>query len=515
MTTVPDNDNHSESHEPQRSLQDVPNAPGVYVFRNASGEVIYVGKARSLRKRLRSYFQPSRLRTADPRLRSLIHSIASYEILPVRSEAEALLLESRLIKQYAPRYNVDFRDDKRFLLIRVDPTEPFPRLRLTRIRKDDQCLYFGPFPKAGVLRETVDILIREFGLRSCAARNPDAETYRHCLEDVLKQCCRPCIDETSPEEYRQRLDAALDVLRGRSQDLCDRLRHQMQQYAENMCFEEAARLRDVLQNLESLRGPGVRTFERTTLARSDIGRERVQALQEALALAAPPNIIECFDISNIMGRFAVGSMVCFREGRPSTRDYRRYRVRTVEGADDFAMMHEVLRRRYSRLTAEGRPLPDLIVVDGGLGQIRAALSALADVGVAGPSVIGLAKKHEEIYTPGSERPLRLPRHHPGLQLLQAIRDEAHRFALAYHQSLRRRRIADSVLLEIPGVGPKRRQALLKAFGSVRRLREASPDEIAAALPGIGKETARKICTYLREHAPRSGKSRNDSNSASS
>ncbi|NOY81222.1 MAG: excinuclease ABC subunit UvrC [Kiritimatiellaeota bacterium] len=483
--------------------QDVPNAPGVYVFRSDAGAVIYVGKAKSLRRRLRNYFQPSRKLTADPKLRSLIHSIASYETITVRSEAEALLLESRLIKQYAPRYNVDLRDDKRFLLIRVDPTEPFPRLRLVRVRTDDNCLHFGPFPHAGALRGTVDFLVRRFGLRSCgASTRPGPADYRHCLKDVLKDCTRPCTGGVSEAEYRQRLEAALDVLRGRARSVLSELEAAMKSAAQRRRFEEAARFRDVLRNLQAQCAPGRRSFERAVLPRPGTGPAQVLALQQALGLDRAPSVIECFDISNISGRFAVGSMVCFRDGKPATNDYRRYRIRTVEGVDDFAMIREIVRRRYGRLLKDRRPLPDLIVIDGGPGQVNSAMAALSELNCPPVPLLGLAKKQEHIYLPGAGPAVALPRTHPALKLLQSLRDEAHRFAISYHRDLRRRRISNSVLSEIAGIGPKRRQALLQAFGSVQRLRCRTPAEIAEAVPGLGMSGAARVCEYLHRHNPK-------------
>ncbi|MBN2451367.1 MAG: excinuclease ABC subunit UvrC [Lentisphaeria bacterium] len=481
------------------AAQDVPNRPGVYIFRNAAGEVIYVGKATSLRKRLASYFQPSRARQADPKLRALIHSIGQYETMVTATEAEALLLESRLIKQYHPRYNVELRDDKRFLHICVDPAESFPRLQLVRLRKEDGRIYFGPFPRAGVLRQTVAFLCRRFGLRSCAVREPGPDALKHCLDPIIRDCLCPCRGSVTPEEYGKHLEQALDVLRGDSRQLVGELRQVMEQAAADQQFERAAELRDVIGNLRAVSQPN-RAFGRTTLdavRRPD--RDAVQMLARALGLAREPKVIECFDISNISGRLAVASMVCFREGRPSSADYRRFRIRATRGPDDAAMMHEAVHRRYTRLVREQRPLPDLVVVDGGRGQLAAALEALAEAGVPSTTVLGLAKRQEEIFLAGGAEPLTLPRHHPGLKLLQAVRDEAHRFANAYHRSLRRRRIANSVLYEIPGIGAKRCAELLRTLGSAQNVRDASPETIAAAVPGLGLKLAGRIVAYLNAH----------------
>lgn len=479
------------------SAQDVPSSPGIYVFRNTAGEVIYVGKAKSLRKRLSTYFQPSRVRCADPKLRALIHSIAQYECHPVASEAEALLLESRLIKEYHPRYNVDLRDDKRFLHICIDTTEVFPRLRLVRIRKDDGRLYFGPFPQAKVLRQTLDFLSRRFGLRTCPGRSPDEEDYRHCMDRRLRYCKCPCIGKISPDEYGERVQGAIDVLNGKDTCLIDELNGQMREAAQNLQFERAASLRDMVDNLRSVCDPSRRVFTRATLQIPSFSpAEAVQHLAEELGLQKRPDHIECFDMSTISGHFAVGAMVVFRGGQPSRQDYRRFRIRRAESTDDTGMMKEVLERRYGRLVSEGVSPPDLIIVDGGRGQLSAAIAALAASTIGPIPVLGLAKKQEEIILPGRRDSVVLPRHNPALRLLQSVRDEAHRFANSYNRELRRKRIADSVLSEIPGIGPTRRTQLLKAFGSVRKLAESSVAEITERVPGIGTELAGQIHDFL-------------------
>ena len=480
------------------STQEVPNEPGVYVFRNSSGKVIYVGKAKSLRKRLASYFQPSRLRSADPKLRSLIKSIAQYELHPVKSESEALLLESRLIKQYSPRYNVALRDDKRFLLIAIDVAEPFPRPVLTRIKREDGRLYFGPFPRAGAARQTVRFLSAFFGLRACSPRIPDEQTRMHCADRIVRRCSRPCTGDVSADEYRRRVDRLVAALGGELAEVEDALQRDMKQLSDRRKFEEAARVRDILENVRYVAEVEKRrSFERATLRpHRDAAGSGVESLGKALGIRRAPYVIECFDISNIGGRMAVGSMVCFREGRPSTRDYRRFRIRTVEGSDDFGMMREVISRRYSRLLSEGQALPDLIVVDGGAGQLSAALSALNDIGCPPLPVLGLAKRQEEIYLPGRSEPVMLDRHEAALKLLQSARDEAHRFAVSYHRELRRKRIANSVLDGIDGVGEKRREQLLREFGGVSRLRKATAEEIAARVPGLGQALASKILESL-------------------
>ena len=481
------------SHPVRRfSPQDVTLSPGVYVFRNSSGEVIYVGKARSLRKRLSSYFRPSAVARADPKVRALINSIASYEVFPVKTESEALLLESRFIKEYAPRYNVSLRDDKRFLLICVDPTETFPRLRLTRLRKDDGRVDFGPFPRAGALRQTLRQVAAHVGLRTCSARLPTPETRRRCIHRSFSQCSCPCTGKVTAAEYASRLDAAYSILRGETSAFVDHVRTEVRRLAGLRRFEDAAHLRDVLENLKAVCSPHDRRFSASIIQTGKPTDAGLLELQELLSLASPPRVIECFDISNIGGRLAVGSMVCFRDGRPSPRDYRRYRVRAPEPTDDAGMLRHVVARRYQRVCREGLPVANLVVIDGGRTQLAAATDALALAGMSVPAVLALAKKREEVYVVGRDLPLLLARTHPALRLLQALRDEAHRFALSYHRQLRRRRIRESVLCEVSGVGPKRQALLLGAFGSLRGLAAATPEQIAVGVPGLGLSLARQI-----------------------
>lgn len=487
----------SPSH-PVFHSQDVPRSPGVYVYRNAAGEVIYVGKARNLRSRMSSYFRPSGALRSDPRRRALIHSITSYEIFPVATEAEALLLEAQFIKQYTPRYNVELRDDKRFLLICVNPSEPFPRLRLARIRRDDNRLYFGPYPQATALREAVQFLSVRYRLRTCNVSEPNPETHRHCLEQVIRGCLCPCIGGVTPAKYGEHLAEALAVLRGESGPLLAELTATMQSEAAAMDFEGAARTRDVLSCLKAMAEPTRRFINQTITRRNASSNpEGLKALQEILGLPSPPLLMECFDMSNISGSLAVGSMVRFRNGRPATAEYRRYRIRSEEASDDTAFMREVLTRRYGRLLREGEAFPDLVLVDGGEGQLAVAVDVFAGLGATAVPLLGLAKKQELVIRPDVAEPLELPRDHAGLKLLQAIRDEAHRFANAYHRALRNRRITDSILNDIPGIGAKRRQQLLSACGSVREIARLTPEQLAASVPGFGKDTAARVIAYLQ------------------
>ncbi len=475
---------------------DIPARPGVYVYRDRFGTVIYVGKASNLRRRMSHYFQPSQARRADPKLRSLIHSIDRWEIFPVKSEDEALILESRFIKEYAPHYNILLRDDKRYPMLKIDRNERFPRVRLTRIRKKDSCLYFGPFPHGSAMRRLAEYLTRRFGLRSCKAESPGEEEFRHCLAGTVRDCCRPCVGGVTEEEYRERVDRVVAVLNGEIREVAEELRQKMAKAAAEKAFEKAAAFRDILGNLQSL--VRTRSFEHAELP-NEAGMEAVADLQKALRLPNVPHVIVGFDISNLGTTFAVASLVCFREGRPDKASYRRFRIKTVEGQNDFAMMNEVVKRYFSRLLREQRPLPDLLMVDGGKGQLHLALDALISIDCPPFPVVGLAKRNEEIFLPGRSEPVVLDRNRPALKVLQALRDEAHRFAVSYNRQLRLKRIAESLLDEIPGLGEVRRNALLKAFGSVAMIRKASPREIADRVSGIGPEFAETIHEFLRTH----------------
>ena len=480
--------------------QDMPNLPGVYVFRDRFNQVIYVGKARSLRKRLANYFTPSRERQADPKLRSLINSIAYLELHPVRSEEESLLLESRLIKTWAPRYNILLCDDKRFLLIKLDRQAPFPRLTLARLKKDDGATYYGPFPLAGALRDTVDFLTRRFGLRSCKVAIPGEVERKHCHNHIVRDCSAPCVLKVTPEQYREQVARLVAVIDGDVHDLVVEVEERMRKHAVAQQFELASRMRDVAQNLKTVFGARNRTFVHAPMSQYP-GPAGVAELGKVLKLANEPRVIECFDNSNIMGSFAVASMVCVRNGEPARQDYRHFRIKTVVGIDDFASMSEIVTRRYRRLLDEKRPLPDLVVVDGGLGQLGAAALSLDELGLAHLPLISLAKRQEEIFTLDQPEPILLERHQPALKLLQAIRDEAHRFAISFHRQLRSQRILDSLLDEIPGIGKTRREALLKAFGSVRQLRRQTAEEITAKVPGMGDKLAQELLDFLHKKHP--------------
>lgn len=554
-------------------LSTLPHKPGVYLMKDRFGTVIYVGKARDLRRRVSQYFHPSRRMGWDLKFNALVEAIADFDVHVVRSEPEALLLETRLIKEFRPRYNVSFRDDKRLLMVKVNLNDPIPNFTLTRLRKDDGARYFGPFASAGALRATLALMRRQFNLRGCRAFTPGEADYKHCLYAHLRYCTAPCIGNVTREQYLQQVRAACDFLEGHCRELREQLELEMRKAAAAQDYERAARFRDLIRDLEETTRK-TEKFERVpySLPLAVDAERDLAALASVLGLPAPPQRIEAFDISNIGPSFAVASMVSFKNGRPDRANYRRFRIKTVEGQDDFASMAEVVRRRYTRLLREcgagrsegvsdeaaagtascedgGEPipqelqrlveetrqqfrrrsraqkppsreteaggaeatgsrpaptpgrgaLPDLILIDGGKGQLNAACEELKKLGLEHIPVIGLAKEFEEIYQPGRSEPLRLGLDHPAVKLLQRIRDESHRVANAYNAQLRLRKISESVLDEFPGIGERRKAALLQKFGSVQRLR-AAPVEAIAAVPGIGEKFAAELKAFLEARA---------------
>ncbi len=478
-----------------RKLQDLPDKPGCYLLRDKFGQIIYVGKAASLRKRVPSYFRAATLRSAAPKIRGLIHSVADLEIIVLRSEAEAILTEGRLIKDYKPRYNTAFKDDKRFLMLRLDRSQPFPRLQTVRIRREDGADYFGPYASSRAARACLEFVEKHYGLRRCRPLIPGEADHAHCLDDIVRFCSAPCVRRISQQDYRARADEAAAFLRGERRESLECLENAMRAAAAAQNFEHAAALRDTLHVLRLALKPRERPEKFREFAR-DQAACGLDELANALSLPAPPRIIECFDVACISGAYAVAGMVCAVDGVPNPQRYRRFRIRTVSGADDPAMMAEAVGRRFARLAATRAECPGLLLVDGGLTQMNAARRALADLGFEHLPVWGLAKRYEELIGPDGTC-LRLSPDSAGLKMLQRLRDEAHRFANAYHRLLRARRIRESALDEIQGIGPARKEALLRKFGSVRRLAKASEPEIAA-VPGVGQALAAQIKAALAE-----------------
>jgi excinuclease ABC subunit C len=477
----------------KEKVRRLPDKPGVYLMKDRLGRIIYVGKAKNLKKRVSSYFTPSRAMTWHPKIRALIEMIADFDTMEVRSEPEALLLEGKLIKQWKPRYNTDFTDDKRFLLVRVDLTEELPRIRLTRIKKDDRSRYFGPFAHSGLLRKTLGQMRRQFGILLGDANPQKLPDGTWQLYDDVREELYGFQNITTPELYRQRVEDACQFLEGKSREWLETLREEMMASAGRQEFEKAAELRDVVFALEKTLAK-TRKFERdhpvTTPDDTAVGE-----LGTVLGLPAPPRIVECFDISHISGTFVVASMVRFTDGRPDKNQYRRFQIKSFVGNDDFRAMEEVVGRRYRRLKQEGMPFPDLVVIDGGRGQIGAALKSFLAIEVTPPALIGLAKKHETILFPDERAPLNLPLNSPALNLLQRLRDEAHRFANTYNADLRSKKIRESVLDDFAGLGDVRRAALMEHFGDIDRLKSASAAEIRD-VDGFGPKLAIELYEYL-------------------
>jgi excinuclease ABC subunit C len=622
---------------------DIPDTPGVYRFRDEHRRVIYVGKAKSLRQRLANYFQD--LANLHPRTRSMVTTAASVEWTVVSTEVEALQLEYSWIKEYDPRFNVKYRDDKSYPYLAVTMGEEFPRVQVMRGHKKKGVRYFGPYAHAWAIRDTVDLLLRVFPVRTCSAgvfKNA-ARTGRPCLLGYIGKCSAPCVDRVSPEEHRELADEFCDFMAGRTGTYLRRLEKRMTLAAEEMEYERAARLRDDIEALKKameknavvladatdadliavaedeleaavqifhVRGGRVRgqrgwvtdkveeittgalvehalqqlygeetgdavpkevlvpalpepvepvqqwlsgrrgasvslripqrgdkkalmeTVQRNaqqslvlhkTKRASDLTtRSRaLEEIAEALDLDSAPLRIECYDISHLQGDDVVASMVVFEDGLARKSEYRRFQIKSFGGQDDVRSMHEVLSRRFRRYLAEkertgewteeelkeddGRPKrfaypPQLVVVDGGQPQVRAAQRALDELGIDDIAVCGLAKRLEEVWLPGEDDPVVLPRTSEGLYLLQRVRDEAHRFAISYQRSKRAKRIRATPLDDVPGLGETRKQALIKHFGSVKKLRSATIDQICE-VPGIGRKTAETVAAALAQAAP--------------
>ncbi len=601
----------------QKKLRHLPSRPGVYLFRDARGEILYIGKAKSLRSRVRSHFSPE---PTSLKNREMLRRVSDVETIVVGSEAEALLLEANLIKAHHPRFNIQLRDDKRYPYIKVTVHEPFPRVFVTRRLLNDGSRYFGPYTEVGVMRHALEVIKRLFTVRSCRYDLPGEAPARPCLDYHIGRCAAPCVGLQSQADYRVMMDEVLDVLGGRTAGVRTRVESEMKSAAQSMDFERAASLRDVLAGLAGiearqramdlrggdqdvfglardgsqacvtrLRIRGGKLLGRETrffreleeepdgevlgaaasafylgqgeLGLTDLPREVLvpvdfedreslaevlseragrkvfllvpqrgdkrrlielaaqnarhlleeravlseavadraddilYELQHALDLKSVPRMIACFDISHTQGTEVVGSAAVFVNGEPAKSEYRRFRVRGAWGNDDFRSMREVVGRYLRRRIDEEKPLPELIVIDGGKGQLSAALSEAREAGAVDVALCALAKREEEVYLPARSAPVRMSRSAASLRLLQQLRDEAHRFAHGYNRKLRKRRTLRSALEEVPGIGPVRQQALLARFGSVRALRAATADEISS-VPGFSHELARRLHDHL-------------------
>jgi len=595
-------------------LRQLPASPGVYLLKDAAGNILYVGKAANLHHRVRSYFGAGQ--KLSPKLQRMVARVSELDFFVTSSEQEAVILECNLIKRHRPRYNVRLKDDKTFPYLKIDLNDDWPRVHITRRLEENGGRYFGPFASAKSVRQTLKVIKGIFPFRSCS-RTITGTDSRACLDYYIHHCLAPCIGVASQEEYAEVIRQVILFLEGKQEVVVRELESKMNKAAEALNFEQAAWLRDQIQAINrviegqriatTVRGEqdvialagdkdqacvqvffirggkligresfvlqGTRSEEPRQIMTSFIkqfyssspyippllllqypvedatvienwlqskkgakvhiqvprrgskrqlvnivaenaqqGLEQLKIKQLAVALAEIkrelhlprlkrelhlprlPSRIEGYDISNIRGTAAVGSMVVFESGKPKSAHYRRFKIKTVSGADDYAMLHEVLRRRFKRSSDASDTwaiLPDLVLVDGGKGQLNAALSAMGESGVKSVPAASLAKENEEIFIPRRSEPIILPRSSPGLQLLQRLRDEAHRFALGYYQKVHKRETFTSALDAIPGIGPKRKRALLKQFGSVQGIRQASEEELAAT-KGMNQSLARRV-----------------------
>ena len=601
---------------PQSVLDKIPHlpeSPGVYLWRDAEGTVLYVGKAKRLRSRVRSYVTGDHEESV--KTRALMLQVAALETIVVPSEAHALILEANLIKEYHPKYNIALRDDKSYPYIKVTIAEPFPRVWVTRRLVDDGSRYFGPYTDVGAMRRALNVVKRIFTVRSCNFDMPKQMPERPCLDYYIKRCKAPCILAQTQGEYRAMIDEVLVFLEGRTKEVARRVRQRMDLAAETLDFERAAELRDALKHLEQMEEPTVvlsveggdrdvigyardgddaaialmriragkllarehqflaqleeeadpavlqaylvgsyralddrasevlvpfepeerelveSSLERTAIAAPQRGPRRelidlatqnarhlleemrltgdeaeeragdpIYELQRSLGLQKVPRSLVCFDISHAQGTDTVASCVWFQNGRPLRSEYRKFKVKTVEGIDDFASMSEVVTRYFSRRMSDEKPLPDLVMIDGGKGQLNAAHAALDAIGLGAMPLISLAKREEEVFVLGRAESFRLSRRSPALKVLQQARDEAHRFAITFQRKRRAMRTITSELLRIPGVGETKRRQLLEAFGSLQGVRDAAPEAIAA-LPGFSLTTAERILGLLHGTAP--------------
>jgi excinuclease ABC subunit C len=599
-----------------RRIDTLPDGPGVYLWKDREGTVLYVGKAKRLRQRVRSYLAPDL--PDSPKHRLLRRFMADVETIVVPSEPQALLLENTLIKEHAPRLNIRLRDDKSYPSIAVTLGEPFPRVLVVRRTQIAGARYFGPYTDVATLRRTLRIIRRIFTVRSCHFALPGEAPDRPCLDYHIRRCLAPCVGFQGQAEYRAMIDDVVAFLEGRTVEVRQRLRARMEQAATALQYERAAELRNAMRWLEQLEQPpavervgggdadalgyardgddaavtllrvrdgrvvasdtrflhgltdepddavvsaylvqyyrlaeararrvilpfaaaeaaeveallpdsewllpqrganrrlvdladqnarhALESFRIEALETDERASDPVYALGRDLGLTVVPRSIVCVDISTSQGRDTVGSLVWFEAGRPKKGEYRKFKIKGASAApaeqpqqDDFAAIHEVVTRYLARRVAEDKPLPDLMLIDGGKGQLAAAVAAVSATGATGIQLASLAKREEEIFLPGRGDPLRLPRRSPSLRLLQRLRDEAHRFAVTYNRGRRRARTVTSELLTVPGIGPTRRRALLERFGSLAGVRLASVQEVAA-VPGFSTRLAERILHHLR------------------
>ncbi|MBL7068537.1 MAG: excinuclease ABC subunit UvrC [Candidatus Omnitrophica bacterium] len=448
-------------------------------MKDRTGRVIYVGKARSLKKRVSSYFTKSH---SSPKTGLLVAEIKGIDYVPANSEAEALIYEASLIKSRRPRFNIELKDGKSYPYLKLTLNEAYPRLFITRRKIDDGARYYGPYTNVKLLKDALSFMKTLFPLRTCKRLGK-----KLCMSYQLSECLGPCAGKRDKKRYHRVVEELLLFLEGKRQRLIKGLSRRMEETSRKLNFEEAARIRNRIRALSTLvtkRGvPGP--------------MDQIDELKYVLDLKRRPKRIEAFDISNIRGKEAVGSMVSFYDGKPDKNNYRKFKIRTVEGVDDYKMMREVVFRRYRRLLDEKRGLPDLIIIDGGKGHLTSAIRELKKLNIRHIPAIGIAKEFEHIYVPARRLPIVLAGDSSILQLIRRIRDEAHRFARAYHTGLRRSGITISELDNIKGIGPIRKSRLLNTFGSVKNVKKAALKDLLK-VRGIDEKRAKDIIRYFRK-----------------
>ncbi|MHC2994366.1 MAG: excinuclease ABC subunit UvrC [Candidatus Atribacteria bacterium] len=486
----------------------LPDTGGVYFFKDKANKIIYVGKANSLKSRVSSYFSNSFQQSL--KINKMVKEIVDVEYIPTSSEVEALILESKMIKNNDPYYNTQFKDDKSYPYIKITLGEDFPQIffhrKISQKKKEDKAIYFGPFVGADDTRTVIKLIRQIFKIRGC--RKKDLKKARICLDYQIGLCSAPCVNMISKTEYQKRVKETCLFLAGGKKRLLHNLYQEMKEASKHLNYEKAAKIRDKIKSLKEIsksqelnfysKDKGneylLKKIEEVEEGEIKKGKRAIFDLKRKLNLKILPERIEAFDISNIQGKLSVGSLVVFEKGRPKKEDYRRFKVKRVNKIDDYAMLQEVVERRYKRLLSEGKKLPDLILIDGGKGQLIAVEKILNTLSLELP-MISIAKKEEEIFKPEVYEPIILPSDSEALFLVQRIRDEAHRFAVTYHRRIRSKELRNSKLDLVPGIGSKRKRLLLEHFRSIEEIKNASTVEISK-IPGFGKKIAETIKAVL-------------------
>lgn len=479
----------------QNKIKKFPDSPGVYLMKDSAGEVIYIGKAINLKERVASYFGKGK----DTRLQigALVKRTRDIEYITAKSEKEALLLEYELIQKYKPRYNIVFKDDKSYAKIKINSNHKFPGIYITRRVLKDGSTYFGPHPSATSCRATVDLMIKYFKIRNCS-NTFFANRSRPCVQYEIDRCTAPCVGYIGEDKYRKQIEATILFLNGKTSGLIEHLRKEMKAASEIKDYEKAAHLRDVVRSIgrvvdDKCRGGVSQECRNAGTPEQKAWNPIALTLSKKLRIPIAPRIIECVDISNISGKYAVGSVVVFANGKPYKNGYRRFKIKTGNEPDDYKMMKEVIYRRFKAFNET--LVPDLILIDGGKGHLMIAKRVLDDLKNESISLASIAKgedrKQDQVFILGRKNPVKFRKNDPAYLFLQRIRDEAHRFGIEYYRKRHRKGLITSELDKIPGIGPTKRNTLLKKFGSIKGIKEATEAEIAQTA-SIGIGLAKKI-----------------------